>query len=155
MKRKYRNNDADFDSRGLLKDQRSYRASMRFMDSDMPRVPNAENPQTERPLISDGRTGNPLNLHRPGFRVAARDARAPVLCSIMTDAGTQAKNRAYADYETQLRDAYKTPPGFGSDDTITGAGSHGPRGAKEGTPCTKDGWPGVLKRGAEGKMFCD
>jgi hypothetical protein len=66
-----------------------------------------------------------LSLTRPGFR-----------CLLEDDAGAHAKAGAYADYETQLRDAYKTLPAFGGDPTIIGAGEHSPRGAKEGTPCT-------------------
>ena len=35
---------------------------------------------------------------------------------------------------------------------VTGQGQ---RGSQVGSPCTKDGCPGVLRRGADGELFCD
>jgi hypothetical protein len=38
---------------------------------------------------------------------------------------------------------------------INGVGSHGARGEVEGDLCTRNGWPGILARGADGELFCD
>jgi hypothetical protein len=37
----------------------------------------------------------------------------------------------------------------------TGAGEHAPRGAAVGDLCTLNGWPGTLRCGADGELFCD
>jgi hypothetical protein len=75
-------------------------------------------------------------LHRPGFRVTNDAAMRDV------------KQKAYTEYERRLVNAWRdaaNPP--------TGAGSHGPIGAREGDLCTIDGAPGHLHR-IGGRLIC-
>jgi hypothetical protein len=141
-KHKYRRiNDADFDDHGLLRDGHKYRAPMRLMDS-APLFPARTMAGHGGPArIIDSRYGD--NLHRPGYRQFNFD----------DEASRVAKQCAYTDYQTALCDAYKNP-GFGGDPTITGAGERGTVGQREGDRWTRDGWPGRLARGADGKLFC-
>jgi hypothetical protein len=80
--RRHTNDDDALDERGILKDGHRVRVSL--MDAETAR----------RPLLHDGRGGTPGR--RPGFALT-RD-----------DSGRDALEKAYADYETHLCDAYKT-----------------------------------------------
>jgi hypothetical protein len=82
-------NDDDFDERGILKDGRSVRVSLTMRDSAMSRQANR---------ITDGRTSDPLALHRPGFRVPVVNDR-------------RATRDAYQQYETGLANRYKVGDG--------------------------------------------
>jgi hypothetical protein len=77
---------------------------------------------------------------RPGFRYGGRRAAAD-------------RRALYDAYDAEISNMWQT--GFGGDPRINGAGSHGPRQEPPaGSPCTKNGWPGVWRRGADG-MYCD
>jgi hypothetical protein len=117
MATRYYDDDA-LDERGIVKDGRSVRVPMMFMDSVQRDIVHSAR-------ITDG--GNdPLALHRPGYRVVDGAAR-----------GADPRMKAYDEYCTRLQDAWKTdaPP----------AGAY-PLSAGEGSACTFDGAPGVLVR---------
>jgi hypothetical protein len=67
-------------------------------------------------------------LHRPGWRFnATADAVE----------ATHEREAAHVEYLLRLRDAYKSPPPYGRE--VTGAGSSGPRGEREGdSVCVPD-----------------
>jgi hypothetical protein len=76
-------------------------------------VPTMFRDSTRGARITDGRTSDPLALHRPGFRVAASDSRL-------------ACRDARAEYQTRLINAYKIGDGvqcsecFGSGESVDG-----------------------------------
>jgi hypothetical protein len=84
-------------------------------------------------------TGDPLGLHKPGWRVPAQDARDPLARHVVTDAARQAVLDARQHYLDELTSAWKHPPGLRDDDPITGAGTHNMRGMKPGDPCSASG----------------
>ena len=43
----------------------------------------------------------------------------------------------------------------GRSSEVTGQGERGQGGSQIGSPCTRDGWPGVLRRGSDGELFCN
>lgn len=96
--------------------------------------------------ITDG-SGGTQGLHRPGFRIPTDDTRK-------TQQTADAYNEAFAAYERELVDAWKTPVGFGGDPDITGQGERGQQGSREGDPCMVDGRPGTLRMGADG-LYCE
>jgi hypothetical protein len=57
---------------------------------------------------------------------------------------SDARQRSYDAYTRDLVNAWRNP-GFGGNETITGAGSHGSVGQREGDLCTIDGKPGHLR----------
>jgi hypothetical protein len=132
MKHHHINND-DYEivnGRKVLKDGRVYRAKMTLMDSGH-RV-------SHRPVfarVTDA-TGDPLGLHKPGWRVPAQDARDPLARHVVTDAARQAVLDARQHYLDELTSAWKHPPGLRDIDRITGAGTHNVRGMKPGDPCS-------------------
>jgi hypothetical protein len=97
MKHHHINND-DYEivnGRKVLKDGRVYRAKMTLMDSGH-RV-------SHRPVfarVTDA-TGDPLGLHKPGWRVPAQDARDPLARHVVTDAARQAVLDARQHYLTR------------------------------------------------------
>jgi hypothetical protein len=129
MLRHQTNGEDPFDERGLLKDGHVARVRMTMRDGKPTR-------ELERPRVTDSFGRRPGN--RPGFIVdanrAARDAKA----------------RAYAAYELELGNRWRTR----DDDPPTGAGSHGPIGQREGDLCTINGFAGVLRPGPDGKLVC-
>ena len=92
--------DAAYDRHGTLRNGCTVRVPSTLRDS-----------QQAKPQITDGRTDDPMALHRPGFRVPVVNDRRAV-------------RDAYAKYETRLVNAYrvgdgKTCPdcgGYGEDD---------------------------------------
>jgi hypothetical protein len=106
-----------FDRHGLLKDGRRVRVSM--MDS---LSPVQQTVALSNLRVLDGQHGT-RGLSRPGFRIPATDARERQT----SDAAIRARDAAYADYERDLVNAYKNPPGFGGDPSITSFGSVGQR----------------------------
>jgi hypothetical protein len=99
MKNHHNTND-DYEiinGRKILKDGRTYRARMTMMDSAMPHRPSFAR-------VTDG-TGDPMGLHRPGWRVPAQDAR-PLVGHVVTDAVANARRQ----YVTDLENAWRTPP---------------------------------------------
>jgi hypothetical protein len=111
------NDDGDFDERDLLKDGRVYRPAggLMMMDSAMPRRPNVGRVSTL--------DGDPMSLHRPGWRVPARDTCDPLPRHVVTDADRQAIIDARQNYLNELTSAWKHPRGLRDDDPITGAGA--------------------------------
>jgi hypothetical protein len=86
-----------------------------MMDSAMPRHPDLGRVSTI--------DGDPMSLHRPGWRVPARDTRDPLPRHVLTDADRQAVIDARQNYLDELASAWKHPPGLRDDDPITGAGA--------------------------------
>jgi hypothetical protein len=83
--------DDDAFENGVLRDRARYRVPMHMRDS-------------RAPMITDG-TGNPLGLHRPGWRVAAlggneHDVR-------LRDSQRKAIEDAHNEYLDQLTNAWK------------------------------------------------
>jgi hypothetical protein len=72
---------------------------------------------------------------RPGWRILD----APINRQAIAD--------ARAAYLFDLENAWRNPP--------TGFGEQGMRGAKEGDPCTENGFSGTLRRDADGQLHCD
>lgn len=127
--------DEDFDEDGKLRkmpkvlaDGETMRFSMAMSMKD----------SAGRSRVTDGNGNDGIALCRPGFRVvndaSARDAKA----------------EAYRQYDADLRRAYLDADNTSSP---TGAGSHGPIGAREGEECTLDGAPGHLHR-IGGRLIC-
>jgi hypothetical protein len=141
--RRNRNDDADYeyiDGKRILKDGRTYRAGpVTLMDSLQRAV--SRNSSPARITTADGRSG--IALNKPGFRILAED-----------DAGAYHRARAYREYETQLCDAWRGPVADLYDPHVD-FGERGTVAAKEGRPCTRNGFPGVLRRGSDGEMYCD
>jgi hypothetical protein len=120
--------DDAFDEHGILKDGRSYRVRMTARDSLTP----VQRAIASRRQLSDQEAAS----CRPGFRYGSRPASD--------------RQNLYDAYDAEVSNMWQT--GFGG----TGAGSHGPRQQPpEGSSCTRDGFPGVWRRGADGDMVCD
>ena len=113
--------DDAFDERGLLRDGHILRVRMSMKDAMQLRD------QKRSPVLYDGR-GGPVG-RRPGF--------------ILSDASDDHRQRAYADYQRDLLEAYKQP---------TGAGSVDPIGAQEGDLCTVRNAEFPDDQGAPGHM---
>jgi hypothetical protein len=82
--------DDIFDEQNVLRDGKSVRVSMQARDAAMLRHVNS------RPRITDGRSNDPMALHRPGFRVPAMNDRR----SVVRD--------AYETYERELCSRWQT-----------------------------------------------
>jgi hypothetical protein len=141
------------DHRGLLRDGRSLRVPLYLKDGS----PNPYLTATQRSIAAshteDARARSfglqdGLQLHKPGFR------------RVTDAAALERTRRAYADYDAADAQAYKQVHDYeehtGGDPNYTGAGAPNrgsgapagsyPLSAGEGTSCTIDGAPGVLKR---------
>ena len=130
MRRQHNQDDDEvFDKRGLIRDGQRLRFPMFAMDSIQKAIARSN------VRVTDG-GGGTVGLHRPGFRIA--DEGKHQTSDVM---------RAYAEHEQYLNDAWKTLS-FG------GNSSSGQQGQREGDPCTKNGFPGVLRNGADG-LYCD
>jgi hypothetical protein len=134
------------DRNGVLRDGKSMRVPMHLRDHSTVRKKFIDarqywDSQRESLVVVDSDSTN-TSGNRPGFRLSD----APINGS--------ARAAAYRAHENYLRDAWK-----GRDDSVTGAGERGSTGylgvQREGTPCTKDGWPGVLRRDKNGNFYCD
>lgn len=82
------NFDEDFDERGQLRDGHRLRVPMSMADG------------IRRPAVTDASGDSGLGLHRPGFRV--------IDGAQQRDAARDAKERAYALYDEEIQQAYKT-----------------------------------------------
>jgi hypothetical protein len=85
--------EADFDERGILRDGGRARVSMTMMDSLSALQRSVANNR-----ITDGRSDDPMALHRPGFRIPVVNDRREVV-------------DAYQHYETSLVNAYRVSDG--------------------------------------------
>ena len=79
----------EFDENNILRDGKSVRVSMQARDAAMSR---------HRGRVTDGRSNDPMSLHRPGFRVPVVNDRRAV-------------RDAYSQYETGLVNAYRVGDG--------------------------------------------
>ena len=149
----------------IVRDGVRVTVGMRFMDSVQRKVAQSgyhfADVAAARPAritTLDGGTGvNSLN--RPGFRVFGEmketgsgdvfDAVAAVSNynhQVMHDA----RQVAYDQYTADLQNAYKNPPGL----TPVGEGENQVIGQREGDACSLNGFPGTLRRGADGRLRC-
>jgi hypothetical protein len=141
MRKHIHTNNDDFDEKGLLKDGHTYRAKLTMMDGLSARdrriaaAIDARHNARNQMRVTDA-TGDPMGLHRPGWRVPAQDAR-PLADHVVTDAVANARRQ----YVTDLENAWRTPPNgwstppsgsFGDDPSIVGAGSRGQSGIQPG-----------------------
>jgi hypothetical protein len=135
------------DRRGLLRDGITARyGGITLMDTDTMRSVRRTGGVPARVTDATGRGGTALNM--PGFRILD-DAR-----------GRAAIADARRRYDDDLVNAWRHPVGMGSVPGFeTGAGEKGSTGflgkQREGSPCTRHGWPGVLRRCVDGELYCD
>jgi hypothetical protein len=78
--------------------------------------------------------------------------------------GTEVSDDDASDGDGVLRDGFSVRVPMTMRDAMrmrdadvgaTGAGEHGPIGQRPGDQCTRNGFPGTLRRGADGELFCD
>jgi hypothetical protein len=137
--------DEALDHNGTIRDGVTARTSLMMRDGINPALSALQRSVASRHQLSDQEAAS----CRPGFRHGPRSA-------LDRKAMFDAKAEAYALYDAEIGRAYLTPEGFGGDPRVTGIGSPGPRQEPPaGSSCTKDGWPGVWRRGANGEMVCD
>jgi hypothetical protein len=130
--------DTDGRPKKILRDGARVRVPLMFRDGVNPSLTPLQHSVASRRQLSDAE----VRSSRPGFRYGARSALD--------------RQALYDAYDAEIGRAYLTPEGFGGDPRITGAGSHGQRQEPpEGSPCTRNGWPGVWRVGDDGEMFCD
>ena len=85
--------DDDAFENGVLRDRARYHVPMQMRDS-------------QAPLITDG-TGDPLGLHRPGWRIASGGDERDVL---LRDSQRKLAEEAHAEYLDRLTNAWKGNP---------------------------------------------
>jgi hypothetical protein len=137
MRKHIHTNNNDFDEKGLLKDGHTYRAKLTMMDNLSARdrriaaAIDARYNARNQMRVTDA-TGDPMGLHRPGWRVPAQDSR-PLAGHVVTDAVANARRQYVADLENAWRTPSAPPSGsFGGDPSIVGAGSRGQSGIQPG-----------------------
>jgi hypothetical protein len=145
MRRHQHDDDDAFDERGVLRDGARLRVPLTLMDAASDPMQRAVARESLR--VTDGQ-GGVTGLHRPGFRLAATDARkitrhdprgSEEVVWEEEEHGTErqssgamrARDAAYRDYKKYLNDAWKTPVGFGGDPSIS-FGERGSVGQREG-----------------------
>ena len=117
----------------ILRDGQSLRVRMTMIDQAMHRAIDEVYPRT----IKDA-------AHRPGFR------------PLNTLQQVDAKRRAYLDYDRRVADEYRSPFGGNATTIPTPVSAVRVRGVRRfGDPCTKDGWPGVIKQAPDGSLYCE
>jgi hypothetical protein len=128
--RQYDDDDAFelIDGKKVLRDGRRLRVPLMFRDGVNPALTALQRSVASRHQLSD----EELASCRPGFRYGRRSA-------LDRQAMSDAKAEAYALYDAELRQKYLTPEGLGGDPRITGAGSRGAIGQREGDVCTVRG----------------
>jgi hypothetical protein len=136
--------DADGRRKKVLRDGARLRVPMFLRDGQ----PNPTLSPTQAAIAANRRqlSDQELASCRPGFRFA-------------TTARRDAKAEAYALYDAEVSNMWKT--GFGGDPRLTGAGSQGAIGQREGDICTVRGpqfpdafgSPGHLQR-RNGELVC-
>jgi hypothetical protein len=141
--------DEALDHNGIIRDGVTARTSLMMRDGINPALTALQRSVASRHQLSDQEVAS----CRPGFRYPRSGSRAA--------ADRQALVRLYDALDAELSQAYRTPPSFGSDPRITGAGSHGAIGQREGDVCTvrgpefaaSFGQPGHLRM-HHGKLVC-
>jgi hypothetical protein len=130
--------DADGRRKKILRDGHVLRVPLMLRDSANPALTPLQRAVASRRQLSDAE----VRSSRPGFRYGSRPASD--------------RQAMYDAYDRGIADEYLKPLGFGTDPALTGTGSQGPRQEPpEGGVCTRDGFPGVWRRGDDGKMVCD
>ena len=133
--------DIDGRRKRILRDGHVLRVPLMLRDGINPSLTALQRSVANRYALSDAE----LASCRPGFRYPRSRSRAAADRQAMYDA-----------YDKAVSDAYLKPLGFGNDPALTGAGSHGPRQEPPaGSPCTRNGFPGVWRRDDDGQMVCD
>jgi hypothetical protein len=122
--------DDAFDERGILRDGRSVRVSMQMRDAAMTRHTGQRQQTSSKNRITDG-TGNPLGLHRPGWRIPTVQDR-------------RATRDALQRYETQISNRFKCGDGERLCDDCDG------EGFVDGIVCDACGSDGVLPEDERG-----
>jgi len=131
--------DTDGRPKKILRDGHVMRVPLMFRDGINPSLSPLQRAVADRHQLSDAE----LASCRPGFRYGGQRAAAD-------------RQAMYDAYDKAVSDAYLKPLGFGNDPALTGAGSSGPRQEPPaGSPCTRNGWPGVWRRDDDGQMYCD
>ena len=82
--------DDDAFENGVMRDGARHRVPMHMRDS-------------QSPMITDG-TGDPLGLHRPGWRIASGGSERDVR---LRDSQRKLIEEAYAEYSDRLTNAWK------------------------------------------------
>lgn len=88
----------------------------------------------------------PRYYNSAGREVSSRDA---------TDAAGMLKNSYSMRVPLHLADQARHGGSTRDDDGVTGAGERGQLGAREGAPCTLNGYAGVLRKLRDGSFYCD
>jgi hypothetical protein len=138
--------DVDGNPKRILRDKHRMHVPMYLRDGQ----PNPSLSPTQYAIASRRHrlSDQELASCRPGHRYGARTADRQAM--------SDAKAEAYSLYDAEIGRAYLTPEGFGGDPRITGAGSHSQRQEPPaGSPCTRNGYPGVWRRDDDGQMVCD
>ncbi len=87
--------------------------------------------------------GSNLGLHRPGVRLPA--GSPDMIAGLQADRAEALRLADLAAESAWVGNKANTPTGFGSGQV---------RAEQEGDPCTRDGYPGVLVEGEDGKLYC-
>jgi hypothetical protein len=142
----------------VLKDGESLRVPMMFMDTASTRSRSSFKPSPSRVVDA---SGDPLGLHRPGFRI---ETGGDLFHQVVLDMKCDDRREAYSEYEAELRDAWITPAktgegshGYGveadeGEDEITSAGSREFIGQQLGDLCTCRGPDDEGDAGAAGTL---
>jgi hypothetical protein len=152
--------DSVFDDQGVLRPGAVARVKMMARDSALP----PEHPLTQDELMAryiqyeterrrdlhvDALNDAPFALNRPGFRVlkgGTREQQRDI------DAARQKVIDAYEEVARRNSEAWRAPPPSASSTTGTHEFSSEPR---PGSPCTKDGCPGVWEMDEQtGELCC-
>ncbi len=109
----------------------------------------------ERQLVSDSEggifqpqrvrafDGSNLGLHRPGVRLPV--GSPDMIAGLQADRAEALRLADLAASTAWVGNKANTPTGFGSGQV---------RAEQAGDPCTRDGYPGVLVEGEDGKLYC-
>ena len=96
-------------------------------------------------IVDASGNSDSLSLRKPGFRYleggSHQDQRE-------REQLRDARAKAYADYLSDLEGSWKTPQ------PATSTGAHQFATPQSGSPCTKNGYPGVWEMGDDGEMTC-
>ena len=152
QKRRYDDDDdRDFDAHGILRDGGRWRVPTRMMDSIQRQVADAWQAEAKAQLNSTVQTvtdgsgdASPFALGRPGWRIAGGGNQGDRL---LRGGLRQLRDEGYVARDAEVSNAWQAPP--------TGEGSHEFVGEREGDPCTRNGWPGVLRRNGDGELYCE
>ena len=143
QRRRYDDDDDD-----ILRDGEVLRVRMTDSVSDAWQAEAKAQLNSTVQTVTDGGGGSGLGLFRPGFRLIGGGNKGDAL---VRDGLRKLRDDAYRARDEEVSNAYKNnpPPGESS------RGNEFGRADQEGSPCTRNGWPGVLRRNADGELYCD